>query len=380
VRFRWVAALTAITALGLAIVPFFGIQLGSPDSDALSHSGVAHDALQTLRAGGVDTGAITPIPLLVKPGADARAFADAAERVDGVRMATALPPGKGGVTTVIITPDRETVDNTSVAVITKVREATRELPGYDGVTGPGAQVLDYSKAVYGKFPYVLAVIALVTFLLLVRTFRSLLLPLKAVVLNLVSVGAVFGITTWFWQDGHGSEAIFGVPATGAITFWLPILIFAFLFGLSMDYEVFILARMREEYDRTGSTSYAIEHGLGRTGRLVTSAALILFFAFASLGSAPMTDVRIIATALGVGILLDATIVRALLVPALVSLFGKYNWWLPAIVAKALRVEPSPLKPDVTLPAGYDADSPAASDHPTGPSKDEDSTLNPAPAS
>ena len=104
----------SLVSLVVAIVPFFGIQLGSPDSDALSHSGVAHDALQTLRAGGVDTGAITPIPLLVKPGTDARAFADAAERVVGVRMATALPPGKGEVTAVIITPDRETVDNTSV--------------------------------------------------------------------------------------------------------------------------------------------------------------------------------------------------------------------------------------------------------------------------
>ncbi len=120
----------------------------------------------------------------------------------------------------------------------------------------------------------------------------------------------FGITTWFWQDGHGSEAIFGITATGAMTFWLPVLIFAFLFGLSMDYEVFILARMREEYDRTGSTAYAVEHGLGRTGRLVTSAALILFFAFAALGSAPQTDIKILATALGVGILLDATVVRA----------------------------------------------------------------------
>jgi len=124
----------------------------------------------------------------------------------------------------------------------------------------------------------------------------------------------------------------------------------------MDYEVFILARMREEYDRTGSTAYAVEQGLGRTGRLVTSAALILFFSFAALASAPGTDIKVMATALGIGILLDATIVRALLVPALVSLFGKYNWWLPAGVARILRVEPSPLKPDVVLPPGYDPDA------------------------
>jgi RND superfamily putative drug exporter len=184
----------------------------------------------------------------------------------------------------------------------------------------------------------------VTFILLVRTFRSLLLPLKAVLLNLISVAAVFGVATWFWQEGNGSEAIFGISETGAMTFWLPVLIFAFLFGLSMDYEVFILARMREEYDRTGSTSYAVREGLGRTGRLVTAAALILFFAFAALAGIPSTDIKVMATALGVGILLDATIIRALLVPALVSLFGRWNWWLPVPVAKLLRVDPSPLAP------------------------------------
>jgi putative drug exporter of the RND superfamily len=180
--------------------------------------------------------------------------------------------------------------------------------------------------------------------LLVRTFRSLLLALKAVVLNLISMAAVFGLVVFFWQHGHGSNAIFHVSATGAINFWLPVVIFAFLFGLSMDYEVFILSRMREEYDRTGDTSMAVITGIGRTGRLVTSAALILFFAFSALASSPGTDGKIIGTALGVGILIDATIVRALLVPALVSLLGRWNWWLPNWLARALFVKPSPLRP------------------------------------
>jgi len=148
-----------------------------------------------------------------------------------------------------------------------------------------------------------------------------------------------------WQHGYGSEAIWGIPATGAITLWVPLMTFAFLFGLSMDYEVFILARMREEYDRTGSTTTAITEGLGRTGRLVTSAALILFLAFVSLASTPATDVKIMATALGAGILLDATVVRALLVPALVSLLGRWNWWLPAWAARPLGVAPSPALPE-----------------------------------
>ncbi|HST84806.1 MAG TPA: MMPL family transporter [Kineosporiaceae bacterium] len=356
VRFRWVAAGAAIAALTVAIIPIFGIQIGQSSSDSLASNGVAHDTLVSLRQNGVGSGVLTTMNVLVKPGGDAQALAAAAEQVDGVRMAVIAPPGKGGVTDIIVVPDHETVDNNSVAVVTAVREATQDLPGYNGLAGLGATVLDYQKAVYANFPYVLTLIALVTFVLLVRTFRSILLPLKAVVLNLISVTAVFGIATWFWQDGHGSDAIFGIAGTGAMTFWLPVLIFAFLFGLSMDYEVFILARMREEYDRTGSTAYAVEHGLGRTGRLVTSAALILFFAFAALASAPGTDIKVMATALGVGILLDATIVRALLVPALVSLFGKYNWWLPVGVAKLLRVEPSPLKPDVILPPGYDGDA------------------------
>ncbi|WP_345432502.1 MMPL family transporter [Actinoallomurus vinaceus] len=123
------------------------------------------------------------------------------------------------------------------------------------------------------------------------------------------------------------------------------MVFAFLYGLSMDYEVFILARMREEYDRSGSTRTAVVEGIGRTGRLVTSAALILFLAFASLASAPMTDLKVFATGLGLGVLLDATVIRALLVPAIVSLFGRWNWWLPGWAARALRVRPAPLPPE-----------------------------------
>jgi putative drug exporter of the RND superfamily len=123
------------------------------------------------------------------------------------------------------------------------------------------------------------------------------------------------------------------------------MVFAFLYGLSMDYEVFILARMREEHDRSGSTTTAIVEGIGRTGRLVTSAALILFLAFASLASGPETTLKVFATGLGAGILLDATVVRALLVPALVSLFGRWNWWLPTWAARPLRVAPSPAVPE-----------------------------------
>jgi putative drug exporter of the RND superfamily len=169
----------------------------------------------------------------------------------------------------------------------------------------------------------------------------LLLPLKAVILNVISVAAAWGVLDLVWQRGHGSSLIWGISATGSINAWLPLMVFAFLFGLSMDYEVFILSRMREEYDATGSTDAAVVRGIGRTGRLVTSAALILFLAFASMASAPDTDVKVFATGLAAGIILDATVIRALLVPAVVSLFGRWNWWLPAMPARLLRVEPSP---------------------------------------
>ncbi len=206
--------------------------------------------------------------------------------------------------------------------------------------GLEAQNHDFIEAVYGNFPLMIALIALITFVLLARAFRSLLLPLKAVILNVISVGAAWGVLNLVWQSGHGSSLIWGISATGSITAWIPLMVFAFLFGLSMDYEVFILARMREEYDATGSTDTAVVRGIGRTGRLVTSAALILFLAFVSLASGPETEVKVLATGLAAGILLDATVIRALLVPAVVSLFGRWNWWLPKLPARILRVEPS----------------------------------------
>ena len=250
---------------------------------------------------------------------------------------------------VAVIPDDEAVDSTKAEVVRRVNDAVSGVPGVVGIAGVGATVLDYIDAVYKNFPYTLGLIALVTFVLLVRTFRSILLPVKAVLLNVISVAATFGAVVLFWQEGFGSEQIFGIAPTGAVTFWLPVLIFAFLFGLSMDYEVFILARMREEYDKTGDTDDAVVIGLARTGRLVTGAALILFLAFMALSTSPGTDIKVFATALGIGILLDATVVRALLVPALVSLFGRWNWWLPAWAARPLRVEPHAAVPEPRRP-------------------------------
>jgi putative drug exporter of the RND superfamily len=204
---------------------------------------------------------------------------------------------------------------------------------------------DFVHALFGNFPYVLAFVLVLTLILLTRAFRSIVLPIKAVVLNLASLAAAFGIVVFIFQDGHGSS-LWNIEATHAIPAWIPLMIFAFLFGLSMDYEVFLISRMREAYDETGSTDRAIELGLARTGKLVTSAALILMCAFLVLSSSPGYEIKPFAIGLAAGIIFDATVIRALLVPALMKLFGEANWWMPRWTRKVLflpqpRPQPEP---------------------------------------
>src|SRR3954453_23082905 len=341
VRRRWVAAIVALAAIGVLFVSFLGIKIGSADSSSLAKNGAAFDTLQVLKHGGVTTGSLTPIEVLTETS-KAQSVAQTLGRVDGITQAL-VPTGAGssvdGRTVVVLIPSAETVNSSSVQVVRDVTSLADHTDGVLGVTGLGNAQVDFLHAVYGNFPLMLLLIAFLTYVLLVRAFRSLLLPLKAVILNLVSLTAVYGLMVLFWQEGYGSQAVFGIQETGAVTFWIPLMVFAFLFGLSMDYEVFILSRVREEYDAGASTDEAVIRGVGRTGRLVTSAALILFLAFAALASGPGTDIKVLATGLGFGILLDATLVRSVLVPALVSLFGSWNWVLPAPIARLLRVAP-----------------------------------------
>src|SRR5262249_44299544 len=163
-----------------------------------------------------------------------------------------------------VIPTAEGNTSAGTATVTRLRIALARVPARVEVGGNTAQNVDFNSAVYGNFPLMLAVIAILTFLLLARSFRSVVLAAKAVAVNLVSLGATFGFLVLFWQNGHGSNLIFGAPATGSIRNWIPIITFAFLFGISMDYEVFILARMREEYDRTHSTNPAATVAPART--------------------------------------------------------------------------------------------------------------------
>ena len=342
-RRRWVAAgagMAVILALALSAT---NLQLGAADANTIAKGGPAEQGLKQLESAGIGEGSILPHEILVEGNTDPSTVAADLNKVDGIHGAVA-PSGpewnRGGTHIVEAIPVPDSGTPQGHDTLDGVRDTAHSAgPGVRVGGGPAANQ-DFIDAVYGAFPLMIALIAITTFILLARAFRSLLLPLKAIILNILSVAAAWGVLVLVWQDGHGSEAIWGIQATGSIQSWMPLIIFAFLFGLSMDYEVFILSRMREEYDRTGSTDNAVVQGIGRTGRLVTSAALILFLAFTSMASGPDTSVKMFATGLAAGILIDATIIRALIVPAVISLMGRWNWWLPTWPARLLRVEPS----------------------------------------
>ncbi len=342
VRRRWVAAGAALVVVIALVVAAAGLQLGTSNADTIAKRGDAKAGLLALEHSGIGAGALFPHEVLVSKTNPDR-VASALRDLDGVHGAVAPDTAawrRDGTAIVDAFPTADSSRPAAKDTLDHVR-STAHAQGADVRVGGGPALnRDFIDAVYGNFPLMIALIGVVTFILLARAFRSLLLPLKAVALNVLSVGAAWGVLVLVWQHGWGSEAIWGIAATGSVPAWIPLMVFAFLFGLSMDYEVFILARMREEYDATGSTNTAVVRGIGRTGRLVTSAALIMFLAFVSLASGPDTNVKMFATGLGAGILFDATVIRALLVPAAVSLFGRWNWWLPERPARLLRVRPS----------------------------------------
>ena len=342
VRRRALGALAAGVVLAALLLSASGLQLGLSNPDTIAKSGAAKDGLAQIERSGIGSGVLLPHEILVR-GQDPGPIASRLAKLPEVQGAVAPSDGSWRQSGTSIVEVFQRPDGGSAhgkAVTKEIRSVAHGFGENVRMGGIPAQNSDFIDAVYGNFPLMIALIAVIVFVLLARAFRSIVLPLKAVVLNVISVLAAWGVLTVVWQHGHGSDQIWGIPATGSIAAWIPLMVFAFLFGLSMDYEVFILARMREEYDATGNTNEAVIRGIGRTGRLVTSAALILFLAFLSLASSPGTDVKVMATGLAAGILLDATVIRALLVPAVVSLFGRWNWWMPKLPARLLRVQPS----------------------------------------
>ncbi len=325
VRRRWLAVVVSVLVLAGLAAPVLGLRLGAPTNSSLaSTGGAAGTAITRLDDSGVGSGLSQPVEILTDQPEQVR---DAVARVPGI--AAAITPGgwtTGGASIV----DAWTAEDASSPAGSAAAAAARTAAEQAGarVGGIPAFNADFITAVYGNAWWVLLLIIAVTFALLARALRSIVLPLKALLLNVISIAAAYGITVLIWQHGLGTTVLFGQTASGAITVWVPIAVFAFLFGLSMDYEVFLLTRIREEYDHGHDTDDATRHGVARTGRLISTAALILFLAFIALSRIPSTDVKILATALALGIMIDATIVRGVLAPALVAALGPANWWKP----------------------------------------------------
>jgi RND superfamily putative drug exporter len=230
------------------------------------------------------------------------------------------------------------------ATIGKVPDATF------AVTGTTAQSVDQNSLLKSKAPIVFGFVLILAFGLLLVTFRSIVIALKAIVLNLLSVAAAYGALVLIFQYGWG-ESLFDFTSNGGIAYWLPIFLFVILFGLSMDYHIFILTRVREAYDRGLSTEEAVEHGISTTAGVVTSAALVMVGVFAVFALMPILDMKEMGIGLAVAVLIDATIIRAVLLPASMKLLGDWNWYLPHWLEWLPRLEPDtqPDEPRVEAP-------------------------------
>ena len=333
IRRPWPVAIVGLVITGtLAAV---GINL-NPNEAQLKNfpgAGTAIVGRQMLADAGISPGVMKPFDILVEDGGNPRAIAAKVSKVDGIVGASAPSSWRRGSDSLV--EAFPAIDGAAPGIQGIINRTNDALAGTNAtLSGVPAVDRDFVHAVYGNFPYVLAFVLALTLILLARAFRSIVLPIKAAILNLLSLAATFGIVVLIFQEGHGSS-LWNITATQAITAWIPLMIFAFLYGLSMDYEVFMLTRMREAYDETRSTNRAIELGLARTGKLVTSAALILMFAFLVLSSSPGFEIKEFAIGLAAGIIFDATVIRALLVPALMRIFGEVNWWMPHWTRRAL---------------------------------------------
>jgi RND superfamily putative drug exporter len=358
IRHRIAAATVGLGILAALAGTAATINIALPTASALATPGSSYtDGLHTLEADGFPSGMLTAVPVYVPHAADANAIVTSLSTVASLRGAVS-PAGAGwhadGSAMVIAIPRQEIGTSQGGTSLADIRNT---VPPGALAGGEGALQIDQTRTTYGSFPLLFALVALATFLLLARGMKSILQPAKAVLLNALSVAASYGILVLVFQHGIGMHALWGTSPYGAIETLAPVLIFGFLFGVSMDYEVFILTRIREGYECTWSTREGIIEGVSRTGRLVTSAAIILFFALASLSSEKDITVREIAAGMAAGVVLDAIVVRMLLVPALVSLLGDLNWWLPRPVARLLFIKPAePVGPSghgtvpVVLPA------------------------------
>ena len=358
-----------------AAVPVYALQLTPGSTTGIPRSPQSMQGFDLLRDA-VGPGAVSPSQILVDAGPGGNVLA--APVVAGIsRLETELrkdpevaqifflPSGRfvdasGRYAQVMVAGHSDYGSKPAQKFVGRLRHdiipAARFPAAVEVLAGGGPpQGVDFLHRAYGAFPWLVLAVLVLTYLLLLRAFRSLLLPLKAVVLNLLSVAASYGMLVVFFRWGFGSH-LGGIYQVDQIEGWIPIFLFAMLFGLSMDYEVFLVSRMRESWDDVQDNTRAVAHGLERTGRIVTAAAIVMVAAFSGFIAGSIVGLQQFGVGLAVAIFLDATIVRAILVPSLMSYFGRWNWWLPESVARIARVKASPL-----APAPGQAPAPAAGD-------------------
>ncbi|MFI8888702.1 MMPL family transporter [Streptomyces paradoxus] len=341
---RWIGHVSrhpvpyAVGAAGLlltATLPVLGLRVGLPDDGSLPHSRTERRAYD-LVAEGFGPGTNGPLVIAADPTGDPGVL----DRLVG---AVAADPGIAsvaptridratGIATLVVFPTTSPQDKATADTIARLRTdvlptAIGHGPARAHVGGAAASLSDVGQRTSQRLPVFVAAVLTMSFLLLVLVFRSVLVPLKAVLLNLLSIGAAYGIMVAVFQWGWGG-ALIGLEATVPIVSFIPMFLFAILFGLSMDYEVFLLSRVREEYLRTGDNGTAIVEGVSRTARIITSAALIMVAVFLSFAVAEDPSTKMFGLGLATAIFIDATVVRMVLVPATMTLLGRANWWLP----------------------------------------------------
>jgi RND superfamily putative drug exporter len=328
---RPIPVATGVVVLLLILgTPFLRLNPGLPSYEALPESSEARQVADTLAhgfAGNQSEQFGVVMPDVDAPGTDAaqvETFAGDVRGLDGVAEVSvqAADPGSwlAVVPSVVLhSPEGEDL----------VEDIRALHPPFEfGVEGGAAELVDTKAAIYDRLPLALGIVGVATAVLLFAVFGSILVPIKAIVLNLLSLTATFGAMVWIFQDGHLS-GILDFTATGQLDVAMPVLMFCIAFGLSMDYEVFLLSRIKEEHDRTGDNTGAVAAGLERTGRLITAAALVLAISFAAFGASGMSFMKLMGIGLALAIVMDATVIRGLLVPAFMRLAGEANWWAPA---------------------------------------------------
>jgi uncharacterized membrane protein YdfJ with MMPL/SSD domain len=350
-----------VTVLLAAAIPVFALQLTPGSAQGIPQTPQSVRGLNVLRAA-VGPGALSPTTPVIDAG-EGRSVRDPAIQTAVQRLRTGLEADpevafvqsglgrryvdpSGRYEELIVAGEHEYGDEPAQRFVHRLRDDiiphARFPEGVRVLAGGGPpQGVDFLERSYGVFPWLVLAVLVLTYIVLMRAFRSLVLPLKAVLLNLLSVGASYGMLVVFFKWGVG-ESLAGLYHFPQVEGWIPIFLFAMLFGLSMDYEVFLVTRMRETWDEERDNVRAVSYGLERTGVIVTAAAIVMVAAFSGFVAGSVVGLQQFGLGLAVAIFLDATIVRALLVPSLMALFGRWNWWLPGSVARIVRVEPSPL--------------------------------------